>query len=70
VLRPSVFISYKRNDEPTTSLLTMLEASLAGSGFDILRDLTIEPGKLWSNELYTWLMECSVRIPREAVQVF
>ena len=59
MLRPSVFISYKRNDEPTTSLLTMLEASLAGSGFDILRDLTIEPGKLWSNELYTWLMECS-----------
>jgi hypothetical protein len=62
MLKPSIFISYKRNHQPTVSAVERLEVVLRNAGFDILRDVSIEAGSLWSNDLYRWLMECSVAL--------
>ena len=57
-LRPKIFISYKRNHAPSDDIIQKLEPFLIERGFDVLRDVDIVPGKPWSNELYTWLLEC------------
>ncbi len=62
MLKPSVFISYKRNHQPTADAVEHLEAALRTAGFEILRDVNIEAGNLWSNDLYRWLIECSAAI--------
>ncbi|MCK1718323.1 pentapeptide repeat-containing protein [Bradyrhizobium sp. 141] len=62
MLKPTVFISYKRDHEPTAEAVRRLEAALSTGGFDVLRDVGIEGGSLWSNDLYRWLMECSAAI--------
>ena len=59
MLKPSIFISYKRNDDPTLDAVTRIEAALLRQGFEVWRDINIEPGATWSAELYTWLMDCS-----------
>src|SRR5262245_45768064 len=59
MLKPNIFISYKRHDQPTIEATTRVEAVLAREGLGVWRDVNIEPGTNWSNELYTWLMECS-----------
>lgn len=56
--RPAVFISYKRGHEPSMALAVQLEAALA-ERFEVWRDVAIEPGERWSDELWRWLMECS-----------
>ncbi|MGY3037853.1 hypothetical protein ACVIIV_007023 [Bradyrhizobium sp. USDA 4354] len=62
MLKPTVFISYKRNHEPTAEIVRRIEAILSVKGFDILRDVSIEAGSLWSSDLYRWLMECSAAV--------
>src|SRR5262245_53098608 len=59
MLKPSIFISYKTNDPPTVKALEVIEPALVQAGFEIWRDVSIEPGAPWSNELYKWLMDCS-----------
>jgi TIR domain len=59
MLKPSIFISYKVDEERTAEVLALLEPTLVRKGFDVWRDVGIEPGAIWSQELYTWLMECS-----------
>jgi hypothetical protein len=39
--------------------MARVETALAREGLEVWRDVNIEPGANWSNELYTWLMECS-----------
>ena len=62
MLKPSIFISYKRNNQPAADVVEGLETSLRAAGFEILRDVNIEAGNLWSTDLYKWLMECSAAI--------
>lgn len=57
-LKPQIFISYKRGGDDET-LAVEIEARLRAAGFHVLRDVSIEPGERWSDELWQWLMECS-----------
>jgi hypothetical protein len=59
MLKPNIFISYKRDDQPTIDAMARVETALAREGLGVWRDVNIEPGANWSNEVYTWLMECS-----------
>jgi hypothetical protein len=56
--RPTVFISYRRGHEASLAIVARLEAALA-DGFQVLRDVNLEPGGRWSDELWQWLMGCS-----------
>jgi thymidylate kinase len=56
---PAIFISYKRDHEASLAVVTALEAALAAEGVQVLRDVHIEPGERWPDELWRWLMECS-----------
>jgi hypothetical protein len=62
MLKASIFISYKRNHQPTVDAVERLEVVLRNAGFEIFRDVNIEAGNLWSNDLYRWLMECSAAV--------
>ncbi len=62
MVRPTVFISYKRGHEPTAKAVEDAEQLLARLELDSLRDTQLEPGEIWSNELYGWLMQCSAAI--------
>jgi uncharacterized protein YjbI with pentapeptide repeats len=62
MLKPTIFISYKRHHQPTVEAIDRLEVALRTAGFEILRDVNIEAGNLWSNDLYRWLIECSAAI--------
>jgi uncharacterized protein YjbI with pentapeptide repeats len=62
MLKPTVFISYKRGHEPTAEAVQRIETSLRAAGFDVMRDVSIEAGSFWSNDLYRWLMECSAAV--------
>jgi hypothetical protein len=59
MLKPTIFISYKRGHQPTLDAVERLETKLRRADFEILRDINIEAGNHWSNDLYRWLMECS-----------
>jgi uncharacterized protein YjbI with pentapeptide repeats len=52
---PKVFISYERDHEPTAALV----AELLRRDIHVLRDVDIEAGERWSDELWRWLLECS-----------
>lgn len=58
---PSIFISYKRDHAPSREVVAEIEA-LAGEDFRILRDESMELGKPWSKELYSWLLTCDLAI--------
>ena len=62
MIKPNIFISYKRNHAPTAELVDHIESMLSGAGYNVWRDVNIEPGAQWSTELYTWLMECSAAV--------
>ena len=62
LIKPNVFISYKRNHEATLEAVKIIESALYGAGFTIWRDIIIPAGAIWSNELYTWLIECSAAV--------
>jgi hypothetical protein len=62
MIKPTVFISYKRGHAPTAEAVQRIETSLRAGGFDIMRDVGIEAGSIWSNDLYRWLMECSAAV--------
>lgn len=55
---PAIFISYRRGDRASLDVVADLEAALTHAGFRVLRDVEIEPGERWSEELWRWLMEC------------
>jgi uncharacterized protein YjbI with pentapeptide repeats len=56
---PTIFISYKCGDDLALRTVTALEAALIDAGYRVLRDVDIDPGERWSDELWRWLMECS-----------
>jgi hypothetical protein len=56
---PTIFISYRRGHQESLGVVADLEAALTHAGFQVLRDVDIEPGDRWSDELWRWLMECS-----------
>ncbi|MEM7060733.1 MAG: pentapeptide repeat-containing protein [Pseudomonadota bacterium] len=62
MVQPTVFISYKHDDDATQKAVAKVEAILAELGLTPLRDPKLQPGDLWSNELYRWMMECSAGI--------
>ena len=62
MVRPTVFISYKRNDAATAELVDNVERHLAALQIDVLRDTGIEAGDRWSGNLYSWLMTCSAAV--------
>jgi uncharacterized protein YjbI with pentapeptide repeats len=62
MLKPTIFISYKREHPPTEAVVERLEIIFREAGYDVLRDIGIEPGRVWPNELYRWLMECSAAV--------
>lgn len=59
---PTIFISYRRGHEPSLAFIEELELVLTQNGFRILRDVDIEPGERWPDELWRWLMECSAAV--------
>ena len=62
MVRPTVFISYKRDDAATAELVDKIERYLAALQIDVLRDTGIEAGDRWSGNLYNWLMTCSAAV--------
>jgi hypothetical protein len=56
--KPTIFISYKRGHDLSLAFIGELEAALV-DGHQVLRDVNIEGGKPWSDELWHWLMGCS-----------
>ena len=62
MIRPTIFISYKRNDEATLEQVHRIEGLLAEAGLEVLRDTRIGAGERWSGELYEWMMGCSAAI--------
>ncbi len=62
MVRPTVFISYKSQHEPTAKAVAEVERILTKLGFEPLRDVDIGYGNPWSNELYNWLMYCSAAV--------
>ena len=44
MIKPNIFISYKRNHAPTAELVDHLESMLSGAGYNVWRDVNIEPG--------------------------
>lgn len=62
MLKPSVFLSYKRDDPASAEAVARAEAALAANNLDVLIDRQIEPGDLWSHDLYGWLLTCSAAI--------
>jgi uncharacterized protein YjbI with pentapeptide repeats len=56
--RPTIFISYKRGHEASLALIAQLEAALL-EDYQVLRDVNLEVGEPWSDELWGWLMGCS-----------
>lgn len=59
---PTVFISYKRGHDSSLAFVAELEAALHGRAFQVWRDVGIEAGDRWPDELYRWLMECSAAV--------
>lgn len=62
MLKPNVFISYKRRHDPSTVAIDPIVQALQQHNFGVLLDVEMEPGDIWSNELYKWLMQCSAAI--------
>jgi uncharacterized protein YjbI with pentapeptide repeats len=56
---PTIFVSYKRDDDEALRTVGAVEAALTEAGLRVLRDVDIEPGQRWSDELWRWLLECS-----------
>jgi hypothetical protein len=65
---PTVFISYRRDDAPSLAFIGELEAAIA-ERFLIERDVVIEPGERWSDQLWKWLLECSCPVSSFVAQV-
>lgn len=62
MLKPTVFLSYKRGDAASEEAVATAEAALVKNGLEVLIDRGIEPGDVWSQELYQWLLSCSAAI--------
>lgn len=58
-VKPGIFISYRRGHDSSLAVVAEIEAALALQGFRVLRDVDIEAGERWSDELWRWLMECA-----------
>ena len=43
MLKPNIFISYKRGHQPTVDAVERPEGVLRNANFEILRDVNIEP---------------------------
>jgi uncharacterized protein YjbI with pentapeptide repeats len=56
---PTIFVSYERDDATALEAVGAIEAALTAAGMRVLRDVDIEPGRPWSDELWRWLLECS-----------
>ncbi len=62
MLKPSVFLSYKREDPDSERAVADAGAALAAGNFEVLIDRQIEPGDPWSHDLYEWLLTCSAAV--------
>lgn len=59
---PTVFISYPRRDAASLAFAAEAESVLRTAGFEVWRDIDIEPGDRWPDQLWRWLLECSAAV--------